>query len=50
MLRAETVKPALMKSKTTDNSEDEEVTGQESEANLFGGLLGSNAQNVIEIK
>ena len=50
MLRAEIIKPAMMKSKTTDNSEDEEATGQESEANLFGGLLGSNAQNVIEIK
>jgi len=39
-----------MKSKTTDNSEDDEQTGQESEAALFGGLLGSNGQNILEMK
>jgi hypothetical protein len=49
MLRAE-IKPSLMKSKTTENSEDDEQTGQESEAALFGGLLGSNGQNLLEIK
>ena len=49
MLRPE-IKQQLMKSKSTDNSEDDEQTGQESEANLFGGLLGSNGQNVLEMK
>lgn len=49
MLRPE-IKQPLNKSKSTENSEDDEQTGQESEANLFGGLLGSNGQNVLEIK
>lgn len=44
------IKQQLNKSKSTDNSEDDEQSVLESEANLFGGLLGSDGQNILEMK